>query len=222
MEYFNIAIDGPAGAGKSTVAKAIAKKLGIVYLDTGAMYRAVALFMLEHGIAPENIPAVEKALENVELSIKYDDGVQKIYLCGQDVSDAIRENRISAAASSFSAIPAVRVFLVQMQRRLAEKNDCVLDGRDIGTFVLPNADFKFYLTADAAERAKRRAAELEARGEPADVEKIQKEIEVRDYADSHREFAPLRQAEDALLVDSTHLSAKQVTDFIINKIKEGR
>ncbi len=217
-----IALDGPAGAGKSTVAKAIAKKLGIVYLDTGAMYRAVALFMLEHGIAPENIPAVEKALENVELSIKYDDGVQRIYLCGQDVSDAIRENRISAAASSFSAIPAVRVFLVQMQRRLAEKNDCVLDGRDIGTFVLPNADFKFYLTADAAERAKRRAAELEARGEPADVEKIQKEIEARDYADSHREFAPLRQAEDALLVDSTHLSAKQVTDFIINKIKEGR
>ena len=217
-----IALDGPAGAGKSTVDKAIAKKLGIVYLDTGAMYRAVALFMLEHGIAPENIPAVEKALENVELSIKYDDGVQKIYLCGQDVSDAIRENRISAAASSFSAIPAVRVFLVQMQRRLAEKNDCVLDGRDIGTFVLPNADFKFYLTADAAERAKRRAAELEARGEPADVEKIQKEIEARDYADSHREFAPLRQAEDALLVDSTHLSAKQVTDFIINKIKEGR
>ena len=217
-----IALDGPAGAGKSTVAKAIAKKLGIVYLDTGAMYRAVALFMLEHGIAPENILAVEKALENVELSIKYDDGVQKIYLCGQDVSDAIRENRISAAASSFSAIPAVRVFLVQMQRRLAEKNDCVLDGRDIGTFVLPNADFKFYLTADAAERAKRRAAELEARGEPADVEKIQKEIEARDYADSHREFAPLRQAEDALLVDSTHLSAKQVTDFIINKIKEGR
>ena len=217
-----IALDGPAGAGKRTVAKAIAKKLGIVYLDTGAMYRAVALFMLEHGIAPENIPAVEKALENVELSIKYDDGVQRIYLCGQDVSDAIRENRISAAASSFSAIPAVRVFLVQMQRRLAEKNDCVLDGRDIGTFVLPNADFKFYLTADAAERAKRRAAELEARGEPADVEKIQKEIEARDYADSHREFAPLRQAEDALLVDSTHLSAKQVTDFIINKIKEGR
>lgn len=217
-----IALDGPAGAGKSTVAKAIAKKLGIVYLDTGAMYRAVALFMLEHGIAPENIPAVEKALENVELSIKYDDGVQRIYLCGQDVSDVIRENRISAAASSFSAIPAVRVFLVQMQRRLAEKNDCVLDGRDIGTFVLPNADFKFYLTADAAERAKRRAAELEARGEPADVEKIQKEIEARDYADSHREFAPLRQAEDALLVDSTHLSAKQVTDFIINKIKEGR
>lgn len=174
-----IALDGPAGAGKSTVAKAIAKKLGIVYLDTGAMYRAVALFMLEHGIAPENIPAVEKALENVELSIKYDDGVQRIYLCGQDVSDAIRENRISAAASSFSAIPAVRVFLVQMQRRLAEKNDCVLDGRDIGTFVLPNADFKFYLTADAAERAKRRAAELEARGEPADVEKIQKEIEAQ-------------------------------------------
>lgn len=217
-----IALDGPAGAGKSTVAKAIAKKLGIVYLDTGAMYRAVALFMLEHGIAPENIPAVEKALENLELSIKYDDGVQRIYLCGQDVSDAIRENRISAAASSFSAIPAVRVFLVQMQRRLAEKNDCVLDGRDIGTFVLPNADFKFYLTADAAERAKRRAAELEARGEPANVEKIQKEIEARDYADSHREFAPLRQAEDALLVDSTHLSAKQVTDFIINKIKEGR
>ena len=217
-----IALDGPAGAGKSTVAKAIAKKLGIVYLDTGAMYRAVALFMLEHGIAPENIPAVEKALENVELSIKYDDGVQRIYLCGQDVSDAIRENRISAAASSFSAIPAVRVFLVQMQRRLAEKNDCVLDGRDIGTFVLPNADFKFYLTADAAERAKRRAAELEARGEPADVEKIQKEIEARDYADSHREFAPLRQAEDALLVDSTHLSAKQVTDFIINKRNEGR
>ncbi len=217
-----IALDGPAGAGKSTVAKAIAKEMKIVYLDTGAMYRAVALYMVRQGILPEDIGAVEKALQDVVLSIEYDSGVQKIYLCGEDVSQAIRENQISAAASAFSAIPAVRLFLVQMQRKMAAESDCVLDGRDIGTFVLPNADFKFYLTADAAERAKRRAAELAARGEKAEVKEIQKEIEARDYADSHREFAPLRKAEDAVLVDSTHLSAQQVTDFIINKIKEGK
>ena len=153
-----IALDGPAGAGKSTVAKAIAKEMKIVYLDTGAMYRAVALYMVRQGILPEDIGAVEKALQDVVLSIEYDSGVQKIYLCGEDVSQAIRENQISAAASAFSAIPAVRLFLVQMQRKMAAESDCVLDGRDIGTFVLPNADFKFYLTADAAERAKRRAA----------------------------------------------------------------
>ena len=217
-----IALDGPAGAGKSTVAKAIARELGIVYLDTGAMYRAVALYMTEHNIAPEDTAAVEKALEGVELSIEYEQGQQRICLCGRDVSDAIRENHVSAAASRFSAIPAVRRFLVQMQQQLAGKNDCVLDGRDIGTFVLPQADFKFYLTADAGERARRRAAELEARGEAADVEKIQKEIEARDYADSHREFAPLRRAEDAVLVDSTHMSASAVTDFIIHTIKEGK
>lgn len=217
-----IALDGPAGAGKSTVAKAIAKELGIVYLDTGAMYRAVAFYMVEHNIAPEDTAAVEEALKKIELSIEYDGGVQRMILCGRDVSKEIRENHISAAASVFSAIPAVRVFLVEMQRWLAARQDCVLDGRDIGTFVLPQAEFKFYLTADAAERAKRRAAELNARGEAADVATIQKEIEARDYADSHREFAPLRQAEDAVLVDSTFLSARQVTDFIINTVKEGR
>lgn len=217
-----IALDGPAGAGKSTVAKAIAKELGIVYLDTGAMYRAVAFYMVEYNIAPEDTAAVEEALKKIELSIEYDGGVQRMILCGRDVSKEIRENHISAAASVFSAIPAVRVFLVEMQRRLAARQDCVLDGRDIGTFVLPQAEFKFYLTADAAERAKRRAAELNARGEAADVATIQKEIEARDYADSHREFAPLRQAEDAVLVDSTFLSARQVTDFIINTVKEGR
>ena len=214
-----IALDGHAGAGKSTVAKAIASKLNITYLDTCAMYRTVAVFMLSKGIEPEQIEEVEKELCNVKLEIKYQDGVQKMILCGEDVSQKIRENHISSYASRFSAIPAVRVFLVKMQQELAQKYDCILDGRDIGTCVLPDAEYKFFLTADSAERARRRTKELLEKGVEADFEKIKAEIEKRDYDDSHRAVSPLKQADDALLVDSTNMTADQVVEFVISKIK---
>ena len=214
-----IALDGPAGAGKSTVAKALAKKLDIMYLDTGAMYRAVALHMLDNGIAINEQDKVEEALKNIDLVVKYEDGAQKMYLKGEDVSLRIRENAVSKAASDFSALQPVRVFLVKMQQETARKNDCILDGRDIGTFVLPDADFKFFLTADSSERAKRRAKELAEKGQIVDVEQIQKEIEQRDYNDSHREFAPLKQAEDAVLVDSTFMTVDEVIAFVENVIE---
>ena len=217
-----IALDGPAGAGKSTVAKAISKKLNIMYLDTGAMYRAVALHMLDNGIEVSELDKVEEALKNIDLVVKYEDGVQKMYLKGEDVSLRIRENAVSKAASDFSALQPVRVFLVKMQQETAKKNDCILDGRDIGTCVLPDADFKFYLTADSSERARRRAKELEEKGQVVDVKRIQEEIEQRDYNDSHREFSPLRQAEDAILVDSTFMGIEEVQNYIINIIKEGK
>jgi len=217
-----IALDGPAGAGKSTIAKAIAKRLNIMYLDTGAMYRGVGLYMDSHGIASTDIKAVEEALENIDFKVCYEDGVQKIYLEGKDVSQTIRENRISAIASRYSAIQAVRVFLVKMQQETARANDCILDGRDIGTCVLPDADFKFYLTADSRERARRRVLELNEKGESADIDVIQKEIEKRDYDDSHREFSPLRQAEDAVLVDSTNMSIAEVESYIIGIIEGGK
>ena len=217
-----IALDGPAGAGKSTVAKALAKKLNIMYLDTGAMYRGVALHMLNENVALNDSEGVIKALENIDFLVKYEDGVQKIYLNGEDVSAKIRENRISAAASDFSALKPIRLFLVEMQRKTANENDCILDGRDIGTYVLPDADFKFYLTADSLERAKRRVKELAEKGEIVELEKIKAEIEQRDYNDSHREFAPLCQAEDAILVDSTNMTAQEVEDFIAGIIKAGK
>lgn len=217
-----IAIDGPAGAGKSTVAKALAKKLGIMYLDTGAMYRGVALHMLNCSIELDREDKVKKALETVDFQVVYEDGVQKIYLEGEDVSQKIRENHVSKAASDFSALKSVREFLVKMQQETARKNDCILDGRDIGTCVLPHADFKFYLTASSLERAKRRAKELMEKGTPVDVEVIQKEIEERDYNDSHREFSPLRQADDAILVDSTEMNAEEVIAFVEKIIKEGK
>ena len=217
-----IALDGPAGAGKSTIAKAISKKLDIMYLDTGAMYRAVALHMLNSGVEKEDVNGVEKAIENIDLVVRYEGGAQKMYLQGEDVSLKIRENHVSKAASDFSALQPVRVFLVKMQQETARQNDCIIDGRDIGTCVLPDADFKFYLTADSSERARRRALELEEKGQKVDVKKIQEEIELRDYNDSHREFSPLRQAEDAILVDSTHMSIEEVENYIINIIKEGK
>ncbi len=214
-----IALDGPAGAGKSTVAKALAKKLDIMYLDTGAMYRAVALHMIDNGITVEEKDKVEEALKNIDLVVKYEDGAQKMYLAGKDVSLRIRENAVSKAASDFSALQPVRVFLVKMQQETARKNNCVLDGRDIGTFVLPDADYKFFLTATSFERAQRRAGELAEKGQIVDVEQIQKEIEQRDYNDSHREFAPLKQAEDAVLIDSTDMTIDEVISFVLNIIE---
>lgn len=214
-----IALDGPAGAGKSTVAKALAQKLDIMYLDTGAMYRAVALYMLDNGISTDEQDKIEEALENIQLVVKYENGAQKMYLKGEDVSLRIRENAVSKAASDFSALQPVRVFLVKMQQETARQNDCVLDGRDIGTCVLPDADFKFYLTADSFERAKRRAKELTEKGQIVDVKKIQQEIEQRDYNDSHRDFSPLKQAEDAVLIDSTNMTVEEVINYVINIIE---
>lgn len=217
-----IALDGPAGAGKSTVAKAIAKELGILYLDTGAMYRAIALYMDRMGILPTEENKTNEALNGAELEVVYVDGAQRVLLKGEDVSEKIRENRISQLASAFSALPCVRKYLVKMQQIAAQKQDCILDGRDIGTCVLPDADYKFFLTADSGERARRRLAELEAKGQQVDFGTLKAEIEKRDYDDSHREVSPLKQAEDAVLVDSTHMNIEQTVNFVIGKIKEGK
>lgn len=217
-----IALDGPAGAGKSTVAKAIAKQLDIMYLDTGAMYRTIGLYMDRAGISPQDEKNVEKALDSADFSVKYIAGAQHVFLKDEDVSEKIRENRVSALASAYSALGCVRKYLVKMQQETAAKQDCILDGRDIGTCVLPDADFKFFLTADSSERARRRAEELKQKGQDFDLDALKKEIEQRDYNDSHRAISPLVRAEDAVLVDSTNLNIEQTVEYIINIIKEGR
>ncbi len=215
-----IAIDGPSGAGKSTMAKKLAAVLGITYLDTGAMYRAIGLKAYREGIATTQEDKLQRLLDNTEINIQYKDGIQKIVLDGEDVSLQIREHYVSKLASDFSAVPIVRLKLVEMQRALANKADCVLDGRDIGTYVLPDADIKFYLTASLEERTERRYAELTARGEKCDKEKIRQDISNRDYNDMHREFAPLKKAEDAIELDTTGLDIETVTSLMIKEIKK--
>ncbi len=215
-----IAIDGPAGAGKSTIAKLLASELGFVYLDTGAMYRAVALKMLNEKIELADVASVEKTLEKTSVEIRYDNGTQKILLDGEDVSDIIREHAVSKAASDFSALPCVRLKMVELQRAFAEKRDTILDGRDIGTFVLPNAEFKFFLTASVDERAKRRFTELKNKGAECVLEDIKRDIEQRDYNDSHREFAPLKKADDAITVDTTSMSIKEVAEHMLALVRK--
>ena len=214
----NIAIDGPAGAGKSTVAKAIAARLGITYLDTGAMYRAVALYALDNSISPEDEKSVVAVLDKIRIEIKYSEGTQVVYLNGEDVSLRIRENRMSKAASDISKIPAVRLKLVEMQRAIAAGTDVVMDGRDIGSYVLPDANYKFFLTASPAVRAKRRFDELTAKGEKVNYDDILGDIEKRDRNDSTRAFAPLRKTDDAEEIDSSALSAEEVVGLILEKI----
>lgn len=209
-ETFNIALDGPAGSGKSTVAKILAKDYNILYLDTGAMYRACGLKALRMGISPKDGKAVGEMLKTLDLRVEYKDGKQVTMIDGEDVSLAIRENAVSMAASDVSAHHAVRVKMVEMQREIAKRMSCVLDGRDIGSAVLPDAKFKFFITADSKVRAKRRYDELMARGESVDFDKLHAEIVARDKQDSEREFSPLVCAEGAMVIDTSNMSAEQV------------
>ncbi|MFR5832791.1 MAG: (d)CMP kinase [Acutalibacteraceae bacterium] len=216
----NIAIDGPAGAGKSTIAKAVAAKLGIIYLDTGAMYRAVAYAALKKGIDVKDPEGVAQLLENLEMDIRYENGIQNVYVNGENATPYLRTPEMSKAASDISALPVVRYKMVELQREFAAKYDVVLDGRDIGTFVLPAANCKFYMTASPEERAKRRFEELTAKGETCDYNAVLQDIVKRDYNDSHREVAPLKQADDAYYLDTTELSIAEVTERVEKIVKE--
>ncbi|HJB18980.1 MAG TPA: (d)CMP kinase [Candidatus Bariatricus faecipullorum] len=211
---YNIAIDGPAGAGKSTIARLLAKRKGYVYVDTGAMYRALALYFLEQGIRPEDREAVVDACRKAEVAISYEDGVQQIYLNRRNVTSQIREEAVGNMASVTSAIPEVRARLLDLQRQLAKEQDVVMDGRDIGTYVLPEAQVKVYLTASVETRADRRYKELTEKGVSCDYEEIARDIQERDERDMNREVAPLRQAEDAVLVDSSDMTIEEVVEKI--------
>ncbi len=216
----NIAIDGPAGAGKSTVAKTVAKKCGYIYVDTGAMYRAMALYVLRHGIAKEDKEKVEDACDDINVSIAYENGEQQVYLNGENVTGMIRTEEVSQTTSTISTYSRVRETLLSLQRDLAAKHDVVMDGRDIGTHVLPNADVKIYLTASPEVRAKRRFDEYKAKGIECDLKELEEEIRIRDDRDMHRDVAPLRQAEDAHFLDSSSLSIEEVCDTILNFVKK--
>lgn len=221
MKTISIAIDGPSGAGKSTLARSIAAKLGYLYVDTGAIYRTIGLYALEHGVDPKDEAAVTATLPNIQVGLEYgEDGLQHMLLNGRDVTKDIRLPDVSLYASAVSAHPPVRAFLLEMQRKLARENNVIMDGRDIGTVVLPDADVKVFLTATAAERARRRCLELEQRGTPQPFEKVLAEIEERDYNDSHRATAPLRQAEDAVLLDTTELDFAQSEAAMMKLIGE--
>ena len=220
MSFRSIAIDGPAGAGKSTLARKLAEKLGYIYVDTGAIYRTVALKALWEKVDPADPAQVVPLLEGLEIHMGYEDGVQKMYLEGEDVSGAIRRHKVSGAASQVSAIPEVRAFLLEFQRKLARESSVVMDGRDIGTVVLPNADVKIFLTAAPEARARRRLLELEQRGEAADFDTILRDIKERDYQDEHRPIAPLKQAADAALLDTTDLDLGQSMSCLLALVKE--
>lgn len=216
----NIAIDGPAGAGKSTVAKTIAKKLGILYLDTGAMYRAMALKAQRLGISPTDVSRVIEILADTDIFAKNIDGVQHTYLDGEDVSHLIRTNEISKGASDISAIPQVRIKLAEVQRNVAKVSDVVMDGREIGSYVLPECENKFFVTATVEERAKRRLIELQQKGQCLEksIEEMAKEIAERDHNDSTREFAPLKRVPDAVLIDTTDLTIGEAVNAILSKL----
>ena len=220
----SIAIDGPGGAGKSTIAKALAKKLGFIYVDTGALYRAIGLYMINNGVDLKNADAVTEKLDEVKVELKYVNGEQRVLLCGDDVSEDIRKPEVSMAASDVSAIPAVRDFLLGLQRKMASENNVIMDGRDIGTVVLPNAQIKLFLTASAEERAMRRYKELIEKGKKVEYETVYKELCERDYQDSHREVAPLKPADDATIIDTTgndlEKSVQVLTDFILPKLEK--
>jgi cytidylate kinase len=215
----NVAIDAPAGAGKSTIAKAVAAKKGYVYVDTGAMYRAMALYFLRAGIASDDEKSISEKVDEIVVSIKYEDGAQHVILNGEDVTGLIRTEEVGNMASATSVYSAVRTKLVALQQELAKTTDVIMDGRDIGTVVLPNADVKVFLTASVECRAKRRFDELKAKGANPNFDQIAKDIEERDYRDSHREISPLKQADDAVLVDSSDMTIDEVVAAIIDLCK---
>ncbi|MFQ8662535.1 MAG: (d)CMP kinase [Lachnospiraceae bacterium] len=212
---YNVAIDGPAGAGKSTIAKLVAKEKGYVYVDTGAMSRGLAIHFLEHGIEAEEIEKIAEAGKDADVTIRYEDGQQQVYLNGKNITAKLREEAVGNMASKSSAIPEVRAKLLELQRELARKEDVIMDGRDIGTCVLPDADVKVFLTASVETRAKRRYDELVEKGVACDLEEIARDIAERDERDSTREIAPLKQAEDAVLVDSSHMTIEEVVAAIV-------
>lgn len=216
----NVAIDGPAGAGKSTVARAAAKELGYIYVDTGALYRAVGVNALRNNIDTTDAAAVSATLDKITVELKFADGVQQVLLNGENVSEEIRTPDASMAASNVSAIPAVRAFLFDLQKNIAKENNCLMDGRDIGTVVLPDAQVKIFLTASAEKRAKRRYDELIAKGAKVEYNTVLEELIQRDYNDSHREVAPLKPAEDSILVDTSDLSLEESIDKVVSTIKE--
>lgn len=216
----NIAIDGPAGAGKSTIARRLASNLGYIYVDTGALYRAVGVNAMRSGADTKNAEQVTATLSSAKVSLRFIEGEQRVFLGEEDVSLAIRTPEASMAASNVSAIPAVREFLFDLQRDIAKENNCIMDGRDIGTVVLPNAQVKVFLTASAQVRAKRRYDELIAKGMEADYNQVLEEMIQRDYQDSHRAIAPLKQADDATLVDTSDMNLEQVLSALESIVKE--
>lgn len=216
----NVAIDGPAGAGKSTVAKEVASRMNYIYVDTGAMYRAIGVYFLINSIDIDDEEACKAVLDRITVSIRYREGVQEVLLNGVNVSPILRTEDVSHAASLTSSYASVRAKLLDLQQRLAKENDVVMDGRDIGTVVLPDAEVKIFLTASVEVRAMRRFIEYEAKGQKPDLEQLKAEIRERDYRDSHRENAPLKQAPDAVLVDTSDLSIREVTDRILELIRE--
>ena len=216
---YNVAIDGPAGAGKSTIAKLVAKEKGFIYVDTGAMYRALAVQFIKKGLKPEDTDKIIEACEDAEVSLQYENGLQQVYLNGENVTSLLRTEEVGNMASVSSAIGAVRAKLLSLQRNLAAEKDVVMDGRDIGTNILPNADVKVYLTASVETRAKRRFLELQEKGVACVLEEIAHDIEERDYRDMNRDIAPLKQAEDAVFVDSSEMTIPEVVKTIIDLCK---
>ena len=216
---YNIAIDGPAGAGKSTIAKKVAKKLGYIYVDTGALYRGLAVYFLENGVSADETEQIGKMCRQAVVTLGYEDGVQQVYLNGENITAKLREEEVGKMASVSSAIKEVRLQLLELQRDLAAKENVVMDGRDIGTNVLPQAETKIYLTASVETRAKRRFLELQEKGVPCVLEEIAKDIEDRDYRDMNRDVAPLKQAEDAVYIDSSEMSIDEVVAEILKYCK---
>lgn len=216
-----VAIDGPAGAGKSTIARQAAKKIGFIYVDTGALYRTVGLFMLRNGIVPSDEEMVAEEVDSgrVKIGLTFQNGEQKVLLGGEDVTGQIRTPEVSVASSQVSAIPKVREFLFSLQKDLAKENHVIMDGRDIGTVVLPEAQVKIFLTASAEERAKRRCKELREKGIEADFGNVLRDIEERDYNDSHRAIAPLVPAKDAVLVDTSAMTLEQAVDTVLDLVE---
>ena len=219
---FKIAIDGPAGAGKSTIAKQVARRENLIYIDTGAMYRAMSLLMLQNGIPLNDAEKIGQEFSPAQIDISYENGDQAVFLNGENVDAFLREERVGNAASAVSAVPRVRERLVQLQRELAESADVVMDGRDIGTVVLPDADLKIFLTASSRVRAERRYRELQEKGIEADLKTIQRDIEERDHRDMTRETSPLRQAEDAVVIDSSMMTVDEVIQNILDLIQSRR